>query len=331
MRVVNIGASIGTQAFYVQSSAANGGKLAKRTLVSDALLVKVADNTVSTISLSDLKSLALTSNIIISTVVAGNDKVDTVVVTTTARPTVGAHTDGGTGTATTDFAVASDALLKAVGTAGTYKTGVTVAGNLTDAAKAVSAITDKDEYAAAKSAMDDLKILADDIIAADGTGNTIQNKVWTAGKAAYDIYAILSKAEDAAGANNTSVAWAGKNVIVANVTNVGSKVKTTGAVDTNGAAFLAEVPTSVTIESLDGTTYDISNITKPAADNTKDTLTACGAAITGGTGWYWKETAAFDGQTAGTYTLELTAGVANTAAYAGTANNVKFSFTITNT
>ena len=296
--------------FYVQSSAANGGKLAKRTLVSDALLVKVANNTVSTISLSDLKSLALTNNVVISTVVAGNDKVDTVVVTTTARPTAGVHTNGGTGTATTDFAVASDALLAAVGTAGTYKAGITVASGLTDAASAVSAITNKDEYAAAESAMDDLKILADDIIAADGTGNTIQNKVWTAGKAAYNIYGILSKKADAAGADNTSVAWAGKNVIVANNTLVGTAEH--AATNASATAFLAEVPTSVTLESLDGTTYEITGIVKPTAGAAGvATLTAAADQ----NGWYWGNADTFNGNTAGTYKLTLEAGATISAAY----------------
>ena len=314
--------------FYVQAAAGgNAGTLSKRTLVSGALLVKVADNTVSTISLSDLKSLALKNDVVISTVVAGNDKVDTVVVTATARPTAATHTNGGVATASEDFTVAADALLKAIGTAGTYKAGVTVSAVADGTGNHdVAAITNGDEYSAAKSAMNDLKILSDDIIAADGTATTIQTKVWTANLPAYDIYTVLSKKADATGANNTSVAWAGKNVIVANTIDLGKIVKSAGN-GANATILVADMPTSVTLESLDGTTYDISNIAKPTVTSgTGDALTS---ATTTGTGWYWADDDTFDGKTAAVYGFTLTPQTSNDAAYIGTATNVKLSFEVT--
>ena len=231
--------------FYAQVSTAGAEHLVKYTLTADATLVKIENNTVSAISLSDLKSLSLTKAVSVSLQIAGGDKADAVVVSSTAATQTLAAT-------LTDLAA---------GRAGTGYTGaVGGAGSVTTTA----------EYDQMKAAKKDLEIVRDDMALAMSTADYEAATGWgstaTANANGNTIYATLSD----------ELTRAAKYQIVSFSAIEGTKKAVAGG--TAAATVLATIkealPSSIHATMADGSEKDITvsfntaaNVTLNGADD----------------------------------------------------------------
>ncbi len=275
---------------YIQAITDTAAILSKVDFTSDALLVKVENDKVSTISLSDLKSGALKNEVVLSTVTKSNDKVDTAVLTKTARAANGTIASN---TVTTGWQQAVEGLDIALQQTTIY--GVSGVTAVESGSGVVTDISTANQYTVSKNALRDLGILLADIEAADGTGTTNKTAAWT-GKDAETLYTSLNKAEaDCAtvAVGKKSVAWAAKHVIIstAPVTTALTPIAISGAITADQVnKMLSELESSLGVTFVDGSQSTIT-IAKPTNKNN----TSLNAADK--TGWYWDDTTPFDATT----------------------------------